>query len=180
MSTKETILITPGNTKNLLGGYQVSSKKSRCLRCKVFLAVLILAATQREEKIQIDDHQKEYSFEDTSDAVHACLTVNVPRPSVPSRLLATAILLHKLKVISSQICWTWRNTIELIRTRSGTHSKLSWKNHTVHVGVDHTIPVPYKVRGDHQIIHVGDRHVSIPYKVWGNKVPTFHIKYGGP
>ena len=55
------------------------------------------------------------------------------------------------------------------------------------------IPVTYKVRGDHQIIHVGVHKrlwqlqgSHIPYKVWGTirvidsyKVPTFHIRYEG-
>ena len=33
-------------------------------------------------------------------------------------------------------------------------------------GGNHMIPVLYKVRGDHQIIHVGDHQIPIPYKVW--------------
>ena len=54
---------------------------------------------------------------------------------------------------------------------------------------DHTIPVPYKVWGDHQIIHVGDHkshwqlqgsHIS--YKVWGDhksqwQLQCSHISY---
>ena len=33
---------------------------------------------------------------------------------------------------------------------------------------DLTIPVPYKVRGDHYILHVGDHQIPIPYKLWGD------------
>ena len=41
---------------------------------------------------------------------------------------------------------------------------------------DHMVPVPYKVRGDHQIIHVegdhtymwGDHKIPVPYKVRGD------------
>ena len=36
---------------------------------------------------------------------------------------------------------------------------------------DHTIHVPYKVRGDHQIIHVGD-HIYM----WGTIQYMFHIR----
>ena len=42
------------------------------------------------------------------------------------------------------------------------------------------------VKGDHQIVHVGDHQIPIPYKVWGTmrvidiyKVPTFHIRFAG-
>ena len=45
----------------------------------------------------------------------------------------------------------------------------------IHVG-DYMIPVPYKVRGDHQNIHVGRPyiHVEGPYNTCS------HIRYGGP
>ena len=36
------------------------------------------------------------------------------------------------------------------------------------------IPVPYKVRGDHQIIHVGGHTY-----MWGTIGYLFHIRYGG-
>ena len=50
----------------------------------------------------------------------------------------------------------------------------------------HMIPVPYKVRVDHKILHVGDHQIPIPYKVWQTiividsyKVPAFSLRYGG-
>ena len=51
----------------------------------------------------------------------------------------------------------------------------------LHLLGDHTIPVPFKVRGAikylfdkvwgtiHHTVHVGDHTIPIPYKVWGTK-----------
>ena len=48
------------------------------------------------------------------------------------------------------------------------------------------IPVPYKVRGNHQIIHVerpyihvGDHMILVPYKLRGTNGYLIHVRYGG-